>query len=140
MTIPIIGCTGNTLERDIEIFRISGCDRVIGKPFNIDLFHQYMTDLTSSATTSASVSNKKDTTLSEKIVERQHHHHQQQQQQPPQPQQQPQQHQQQQQQQSTLRSIKEKDKEKNSSESSLNHSCDSIPWVNGVSDELQDKG
>ena len=49
MTVPIIGCTGNTLEKDLEIFRVSGCDRVIGKPFDSDLFHQYMTELTANA-------------------------------------------------------------------------------------------
>ena len=42
---PIIGCTGNTLDMDLQRFHDSGCDRVIGKPFSVDLFHQYMTEL-----------------------------------------------------------------------------------------------
>ena len=45
-TAPIIGCTGNTLDMDVERFKESNCDRVIGKPFEPELFHQYMTDLT----------------------------------------------------------------------------------------------
>ena len=41
-TGPIIGCTGNTLDMDLQRFKECGCDRVIGKPFQSDLFHQYM--------------------------------------------------------------------------------------------------
>ena len=41
-TGPIIGCTGNTLDMDLLRFKECGCDRVIGKPFRPDLFHQYM--------------------------------------------------------------------------------------------------
>ena len=44
-TAPIIGCTGNTLEKDSQRFKESGCDRVIGKPFESELFHQFMTEL-----------------------------------------------------------------------------------------------
>ena len=39
---PIIGCTGNTLDMDLLRFKESGCDRVIGKPFESDLFHEFM--------------------------------------------------------------------------------------------------
>ena len=42
---PIIGCTGNTLHRDLQRFHDSGCDRVIGKPFGVEVFHQYMDEL-----------------------------------------------------------------------------------------------
>jgi len=42
---PIIGCTGNTLDMDLERFHESGCDRVIGKPFETEKFHQYMDEL-----------------------------------------------------------------------------------------------
>ena len=45
-TGPIIGCTGNTLDMDLERFKDSGCDRVIGKPFEPEMFHQFMNDLT----------------------------------------------------------------------------------------------
>ena len=45
-TGPIIGCTGNTLEHDLLRFKESGCDRVIGKPFLPDMFHQFMIELT----------------------------------------------------------------------------------------------
>ena len=39
---PIIGCTGNTLDFDLARFKECGCKRVIGKPFQLELFHQYM--------------------------------------------------------------------------------------------------
>ena len=42
---PVIGCTGNTLDMDLERFKECGCDRVIGKPFESELFHQYMDEL-----------------------------------------------------------------------------------------------
>ena len=42
---PIIGCTGNTLDFDLERFKECGCERVIGKPFQLELFHQYMEEL-----------------------------------------------------------------------------------------------
>ena len=45
-TGPIIGCTGNTLDMDLLRFKECGCDRVIGKPFLPEVFHQYMTELT----------------------------------------------------------------------------------------------
>ena len=45
-TGPIIGCTGNTLDMDLLRFKESGCDRVIGKPFQLVVFHQYMEELT----------------------------------------------------------------------------------------------
>ena len=45
-TGPIIGCTGNTLDMDLLRFKQSGCDRVIGKPFQPELFHQFMIELT----------------------------------------------------------------------------------------------
>ena len=41
---PIIGCTGNTLAMDLHRFEECGCDRVIGKPFSLDLFQQYMAE------------------------------------------------------------------------------------------------
>ena len=41
-TRPVIGCTGNTLEMDLKRFHASGCNGVIGKPFVLDLFYQYM--------------------------------------------------------------------------------------------------
>ena len=44
-TGPIIGCTGNTLDMDLDRFKDSGCDRVIGKPFEPEKFHQFMSDL-----------------------------------------------------------------------------------------------
>jgi CheY-like chemotaxis protein len=44
-TGPIIGCTGNTLDIDLLRFKESGCDRVIGKPFLPELFHQFMIEL-----------------------------------------------------------------------------------------------
>ena len=44
-TGPVIGCTGNTLDMDLERFKDSGCDRVIGKPFDLTLFHTYMDEL-----------------------------------------------------------------------------------------------
>ena len=44
-TGPIIGCTGNTLDMDLDRFKDSGCDRVIGKPFEPEKFHQFMNDL-----------------------------------------------------------------------------------------------
>ena len=53
---------------------------------------------------------------------------------------QPSQHQQPPLQQSALQSIKEKDKEKNSSEDSQNQSFDSIPWIGEIGDEHHDKG
>ena len=42
---PVIGCTGNTLYMDLQRFYECGCDRVIGKPFLPDVFHQYMDEL-----------------------------------------------------------------------------------------------
>ena len=45
-TGPIIGCTGNTLDIDLLRFKESGCDRVIGKPFGPEKFHQFMNELT----------------------------------------------------------------------------------------------
>ena len=39
---PVIGCTGNTLDFDIKRFKDSGCDRIIGKPFQIKFFYQFM--------------------------------------------------------------------------------------------------
>jgi CheY-like chemotaxis protein len=45
-TGPIIGCTGNTLDMDLDRFKESGCDRVIGKPFEPEKFHQFMNELT----------------------------------------------------------------------------------------------
>ena len=45
-TTPIIGCTGNTLDMDLQRFKESGCNRVIGKPFELDIFYQYMKELT----------------------------------------------------------------------------------------------
>ena len=44
-TGPIIGCTGNTLDMDLLRFKECGCDRVIGKPFELALFHQFMEEL-----------------------------------------------------------------------------------------------
>jgi len=44
-TGPIIGCTGNTLDMDLDRFKESGCDRVIGKPFEPEKFHQFMIEL-----------------------------------------------------------------------------------------------
>ena len=46
-TAPIIGCTGNTLDMDLDRFKDSGCDRVIGKPFEMEKFHQFMNELKS---------------------------------------------------------------------------------------------
>ena len=46
-TAPIIGCTGNTLDIDLDRFKDSGCDRVIGKPFSPEKFHQFMNELKS---------------------------------------------------------------------------------------------
>ena len=46
-TGPIIGCTGNTLDMDLDRFKDSGCDRVIGKPFEMEKFHQFMNELKS---------------------------------------------------------------------------------------------
>ena len=51
-TGPIIGCTGNTLDTDLLRFKESGCDRVIGKPFLPELFHQFMTELSVNASAS----------------------------------------------------------------------------------------
>ena len=42
-TLPIIGCTGNTLDGDLQRFKDNGCDKVLGKPFDLALFHSYMT-------------------------------------------------------------------------------------------------
>ena len=44
-TGPVIGCTGNTLDMDLQRFKECGCDRVIGKPFESELFHQFMSEL-----------------------------------------------------------------------------------------------
>ena len=44
-TGPIIGCTGNTLDMDLLRFKDSGCDLVIGKPFKMEKFHQFMNEL-----------------------------------------------------------------------------------------------
>ena len=44
-TGPIIGCTGNTLDIDLLRFKESGGDRVIGKPFLHEMFHQFMNEL-----------------------------------------------------------------------------------------------
>ena len=44
-TQPIIGCTGNTLDMDVQRFTDSGCDRVMGKPFRMDVFQSAMTEL-----------------------------------------------------------------------------------------------
>ena len=44
-TGPIIGCTGNTLDMDLQRFKESGGEYVIGKPFELDLFHQFMLEL-----------------------------------------------------------------------------------------------
>ena len=41
---PIIGCTGNTLAVDLQRFEECGCNRVIGKPFLLELFQQYMAE------------------------------------------------------------------------------------------------
>ena len=41
-TRPVIGCTGNTLDMDIQRFTDSGCDRVMGKPFVLQLFYSFM--------------------------------------------------------------------------------------------------
>ena len=41
---PIIGCTGNTLAVDLHRFEECGCNRVIGKPFSLELFQQYMVE------------------------------------------------------------------------------------------------
>ena len=65
MTNPIIGCTGNTLEKDVELFRQSGCNRVLAKPFDMDLFHQCMTEFNGT-----NMTNKKDASHSEKSVDR----------------------------------------------------------------------
>ena len=59
---PIIGCTGNTLDTDLLRFKESGCDRVIGKPFLPELFHQFMNELTGGTATPTSA-NFFDTTL-----------------------------------------------------------------------------
>ena len=56
-TRPIIGCTGNTLDMDLQRFKESGCDRVIGKPFLPQLFRQYMTELTTGDGTAISPTN-----------------------------------------------------------------------------------
>ena len=37
---PIIGCTGNTLDMDVQRFKECGCDHVMGKPFRMDQFAQ----------------------------------------------------------------------------------------------------
>jgi CheY-like chemotaxis protein len=44
-TSPIIGCTGNTLDVDRQRFVENGCDRIIGKPFQLALMYQYMDEL-----------------------------------------------------------------------------------------------
>ena len=44
-TQPILGCTGNTLDMDVQRFTECGCDRVFGKPFRLDLFHTAVTEL-----------------------------------------------------------------------------------------------
>jgi CheY-like chemotaxis protein len=41
---PIIGVTGNTLAMDLQRFEECGCDRVIGKPFSLERFLQYMAE------------------------------------------------------------------------------------------------
>ncbi len=41
---PIIGVTGNTLAMDLQRFEECGCNRVIGKPFSLELFQQYMAE------------------------------------------------------------------------------------------------
>jgi CheY-like chemotaxis protein len=41
---PIIGVTGNTLAMDLQRFEECGCNRVIGKPFSLELFLQYMAE------------------------------------------------------------------------------------------------
>ena len=42
---PVIGCTGNTLDMDVQRFTDSGCYRVFGKPFRLDLFQTAMAEL-----------------------------------------------------------------------------------------------
>ena len=37
---PIIGCTGNTLDMDVQRFKECGCNHVMGKPFKMDQFAQ----------------------------------------------------------------------------------------------------
>ena len=65
---PIIGCTGNTLDTDLLRFKESGCDRVIGKPFLPELFHQFMTELTGGTATPTSA-NFFDTTLAHRSAD-----------------------------------------------------------------------
>ena len=43
-TAPIFGVTGNTLDSDVNYFIQSGADRVLAKPFDIDVFNSAMTD------------------------------------------------------------------------------------------------
>ena len=43
-TAPIFGVTGNTLDSDVSYFIQSGADRVLAKPFDIDIFNSAMTD------------------------------------------------------------------------------------------------
>ncbi len=42
--VPIIGVTGNTLAMDLQRFEECGCNRVIGKPFSLELFQQYLAE------------------------------------------------------------------------------------------------
>jgi len=42
---PIIACTGNTLDIDVQRFKEAGCYHIIGKPFVLTTFQLYMTEI-----------------------------------------------------------------------------------------------
>ena len=42
---PIFGVTGNTLESDINYFLQSGADKILAKPFDINIFHRAIIEI-----------------------------------------------------------------------------------------------
>jgi two-component system capsular synthesis sensor histidine kinase RcsC len=50
-TSPIFGVTGNAIDSDIDHFLGHGADRVMIKPFNLQLFNQNMTDIIATRST-----------------------------------------------------------------------------------------
>jgi CheY-like chemotaxis protein len=41
-TAPILGVTGNLMDHDVERFKTSGADVVLGKPFDMKAFESFM--------------------------------------------------------------------------------------------------
>jgi CheY-like chemotaxis protein len=39
---PIFGVTGNLMDQDVERFKTSGADVVLGKPFDMKAFESFM--------------------------------------------------------------------------------------------------